>query len=62
MGVIEEVVGVVLAILVLVDIFLQILYACANKTPISTPLAKMNEIDPALARIKKEELGPVYGD
>jgi hypothetical protein len=39
MGVIEEILGVILAILVMVDIFLQILYARANKTPISTPLA-----------------------
>jgi hypothetical protein len=53
---------VVLAVIILVDIFLQILYARANKTLISTPLAKMKEIDPVLARIKKEELGPVYGD
>jgi hypothetical protein len=39
MGVIEEGVGAVLGILVLVDIFLQILYARANQTIISTSLA-----------------------
>lgn len=39
MGILEETIGIILGIIVMVDIFLQILYARANKTPISTPLA-----------------------
>src|SRR5215216_927802 len=39
MGIVEEVIGAVLGVLVLLDIFLLILYARANKTIISTELS-----------------------
>ncbi len=39
MGVVEESIGVILGMIILADIFLQILYARANRTILSTPLA-----------------------
>ncbi len=41
MGVIEEIIGFILGIVVLVDVFLLILYARANKTIISTELSHL---------------------
>jgi hypothetical protein len=41
MGILEEVIGAILGIVVLVDIFLLILYARANKTIISTELSHL---------------------
>ncbi|MFT3894671.1 MAG: hypothetical protein QM730_23830 [Anaerolineales bacterium] len=41
MAILEEIAGTVLGIVVLVDIFLLILYARANKTIISTELSHL---------------------
>ena len=42
MGILEEIIGFVLGIVVLLDIFILILYARENKTIISTELSRLS--------------------